>query len=159
MTLADKVKARRLTLVIPAQAGIQGRQLGACCTWTGFRRVTEKIPRRAARVIPAQAGIEYDLDMESQPCVYILASKRNGTLYTGVTHYPAQRIWQHKRGLTRGFTKKYGVHRLVYIELHETIPAAIQREKQIKVWKRAWKLQLIESVNPSWRDLYEDFCR
>jgi putative endonuclease len=125
----------------------------------GFRRVTEKIPRRAARVIPAQAGIEYDLDMESQPCVYILASKRNGTLYTGVTRYPAQRIWQHKRGLTRGFTKKYGVHRLVYIELHETIPAAIQREKQIKVWKRAWKLQLIESVNPSWRDLYEDFCR
>ena len=66
--------------------------------------------------------------MEAQPCVYILASKRNGTLYTGVTRYPAQRIWQHKQGLVRGFTKKYSVHRLVYIELHDTMPAAIQRE-------------------------------
>jgi putative endonuclease len=80
-------------------------------------------------------------------------------LYTGVTRYPAQRIWQHKQGLVRGFTKKYGVHRLVYIELHDTMPAATQREKQIKEWKRAWKLRLIESVNPNWRDLYEDFSR
>src|SRR3990172_3392205 len=94
--------------------------------------------------------------MEAQPCVYILASRRNGTLYTGVSRYPIQRIWQHKAGLVRGFTKKYGVHRLVYIELHDTMPAAIQREKQIKEWKRAWKLQLIESVNPDWRGLSED---
>ena len=97
--------------------------------------------------------------MEAQPCVYILASRRNGTLYTGVSRYPIQRIWQHKEGLVRGFTKKYGVHRLVYIELHDTMPAAIKREKQIKEWKRAWKLQLIESVNPEWRDLYEDIWR
>jgi putative endonuclease len=94
--------------------------------------------------------------MEGQPCVYILASRRNGTLYTGVTRYPIARIWQHKEGLVSGFTKKYGVHRLVYIELHDTMPAAIKREKQIKEWKRAWKLQLIESVNPTWKDLYED---
>jgi putative endonuclease len=67
--------------------------------------------------------------------------------------------WQHKEGLVRGFTKKYGVHRLVYIELHDTMPAAIQREKQMKEWKRAWKLELIESVNPEWRDLYEDIWR
>ncbi|HWM32313.1 MAG TPA: GIY-YIG nuclease family protein [Methyloceanibacter sp.] len=97
--------------------------------------------------------------MDSQPCVYILASRRNGTLYTGVTRYPSQRIWQHKGSFVRGFTKRYGVHILVYIELHDTMPAAIKREKQIKEWKRVWKLQLIESVNPSWRDLYEDFLR
>jgi len=97
--------------------------------------------------------------MDSQPCVYILASRRNGTLYTGVTRYPCQRVWQHKEDLVRGFTKRYGVHRLVYIELHDTMPAAIKREKQIKEWKRAWKLQLIESVNPDWRDLYDDILR
>ena len=95
--------------------------------------------------------------MDAQPCVYILASRRNGTLYTGVTRLLNKRIWQHKKGLVRGFSKKYGVHRLVYVELHETMPAAIKREKQIKEWKRAWKLQLIESINPEWRDLYEDF--
>jgi putative endonuclease len=97
--------------------------------------------------------------MDAQPCVYILASKRNGTLYTGVTRYPGHRIWQHKEGRVRGFTKRYGVHSLVYIELHDTMPAAIKREKQIKEWKRVWKLQLIESVNPDWHDLYEDFLR
>jgi putative endonuclease len=97
--------------------------------------------------------------MDAQPCVYILASERNGTLYTGVTRYPVQRVWQHKEGLVRGFTKKYGVHLLVYIELHETMLAAIQREKQIKEWKRAWKIELIESANPEWRDLYEDIVR
>jgi putative endonuclease len=97
--------------------------------------------------------------MDAQPCVYTLASRRNGTLYTGVTRYPAQRVWQHKQGLVRGFTKKYGVHLLVYVELHETMPAAIEREKQIKEWKRSWKLELIESVNPEWRDLYEDMLR
>jgi putative endonuclease len=97
--------------------------------------------------------------MERQPCVYILASKRNGTLYTGVTRYPAHRLSQHKEGSIRGFTQKYGVRLLVYIEFHETMPAAIQREKQIKEWKRAWKVELIESMNPEWRDLYEDFVR
>ncbi|HZJ11247.1 MAG TPA: GIY-YIG nuclease family protein [Methyloceanibacter sp.] len=97
--------------------------------------------------------------MHPQPCVYILASRRNGTRYTGVTGYLNRRVWQHRAGIVRGFTKRYGVHRLVYVELHDTMPAAIKREKQIKEWKRAWKLQLIESVNPEWRDLYEDLLR
>ncbi|MGA9602595.1 MAG: GIY-YIG nuclease family protein [Methyloceanibacter sp.] len=97
--------------------------------------------------------------MDAQPCVYILASKQNGTLYTGVTRYLPQRIWQHKQGLVRGFTKKYSVHLLVYMEVHETMLGAIAREKQIKEWKRAWKIGLIESVNPDWRDLYDDLLR
>ncbi len=97
--------------------------------------------------------------MDAQPCVYILASRRNGTLYTGVTRYPIARVWQHKEGLVRGFTKRYGVHRLVYVELHGTMQTAITREKQIKEWKRAWKIELIESVNPQRRDLYDDIWR
>lgn len=91
-----------------------------------------------------------------QPCVYILASRRNGTLYTGVTSNLIQRVWQHKNDLVEGFTKKYGVHTLVWIESHETMESAISREKAIKEWQRAWKLKLIESANPRWRDLYED---
>jgi len=97
--------------------------------------------------------------MESQPCVYILASRRNGTLYTGVTRYPFDRIWQHKEGLVPGFTKKYVVRLLVYIELHDTMPGTIKRERQIKEWKRAWKVELIESINPEWGDLYGDIWR
>jgi len=91
-----------------------------------------------------------------QPCVYILASRRNGTLYTGVTSDLVQRIWQHKNDLVEGFTKKYGVHTLVWYELHDTMQPAIEREKAIKEWRRAWKLSLIESNNPEWRDLYGD---
>ena len=91
-----------------------------------------------------------------QPCVYILASRRNGTLYTGVTSNLIQRIWQHKNDLVEGFTKKYGVHTLVWFEPHETMDAAIGREKAIKEWQRAWKLKLIEASNPQWRDLYEE---
>ena len=91
-----------------------------------------------------------------QPCVYILASKRNGTLYTGVTSDLVQRVWQHKNGVVEGFTKRYGVHLLVWFEIHETMASAITREKAIKEWKRAWKLELIEKENPDWRDLYED---
>ena len=90
------------------------------------------------------------------PCVYILASSRNGTLYTGVTSNLVQRIWQHKSNLVEGFTKKYGVHTLVWFEPHATMESAIGREKAIKEWHRAWKLKLIESTNPQWRDLYED---
>ena len=90
------------------------------------------------------------------PCVYILASSRNGTLYTGVTSNLVQRIWQHKSNLVEGFTKKYGVHSLVWFEPHATMESAIGREKAIKEWHRAWKLKLIESTNPQWRDLYED---
>jgi putative endonuclease len=91
-----------------------------------------------------------------QPCVYILASRRNGTLYTGVTSNLVQRVWQHKNDLIEGFTKQYGVHTLVWFEPHETMTSAISREKAIKEWQRAWKLKLIESANPLWRDLYED---
>jgi putative endonuclease len=92
--------------------------------------------------------------MERQPAVYILASKRNGTLYVGVTRDLTKRAWEHKNELAAGFTKKYGVHMLVYYELHGDMIAAITREKQIKKWNRAWKLELIEKQNPDWRDLW-----
>ena len=91
-----------------------------------------------------------------QPCVYILASRRNGTLYTGVTSNLVQRIWQHKNDLVEGFTKKFGVHTLVWFEPHGPMDSAIGREKAIKEWQRALKLKLIESANPQWRDLYEE---
>ena len=87
------------------------------------------------------------------PCVYILASKRNGTLYVGVTSNLAQRIWQHKNDQAEGFTKKYKVHTLVWYEAHETMESAIAREKSIKEWQRTWKLELIEAANPGWQDL------
>ena len=90
-----------------------------------------------------------------QPCVYILASKQNGTLYIGVTSDIVKRIWQHKNDFVEGFTKQYGVHDLVYYELHATMESAITREKNIKAWKRAWKVELIEKTNLNWRDLYE----
>jgi len=92
--------------------------------------------------------------MDKLPCVYILASKRNGTLYTGVTSNLPGRVWQHKNGVVEGFTKRYKVHRLVWYEVHETMDSAITREKAIKNWTRAWKLELIESMNPDWMDLY-----
>ena len=87
------------------------------------------------------------------PCVYILASQRNGTIYVGVTSDLVKRIWQHKSELVEGFTKKYQVHTLVWYEAHDTMESAIVREKQIKAWKRLWKLALIEQSNPSWQDL------
>ena len=86
--------------------------------------------------------------------VYILASKLGGTLYIGVTSDLVRRIYEHKEGLVEGFTKKHGVHRLVYFEQHTEIEAAIQREKRLKKWNRAWKIQLIEESNPNWVDLY-----
>jgi putative endonuclease len=96
--------------------------------------------------------------MEKKPCVYILASKRNGTLYIGVTSNLAKRVWEHKNDVVEGFTKEYGVHTLVWFELHETMESAIQGEKTLKEWKRKWKLDLIESNNPDWRDLYNDIA-
>ena len=90
-----------------------------------------------------------------QPFVYILASKRNGTLYLGVTSNLTQRVWQHKNDLADGFTKRYRVHMLVWYELHGTMQSAIAREKAVKEWKRSWKLELIEKTNPQWQDLYE----
>jgi len=90
-----------------------------------------------------------------QPVVYILASKRNGTLYVGVTSDLIKRIWEHKNNLVEGFTKRYNVHNLVWYEAHENMESAIAREKTLKEWKRIWKLELIESSNPDWNDLYD----
>ena len=87
--------------------------------------------------------------------VYILASKRNGTLYIGVTSDLIQRIWQHKEGVVEGFTKKYNVKTLVYYEQHGCAESAIHQEKRLKEWQRNWKLDLIEKFNPDWDDLYE----
>ncbi len=94
--------------------------------------------------------------MSKQPAVYILASQRNGTLYTGVTSNLLKRVWEHKNDLAPGFTQKYSVHTLVYFELCDEMQSAIAREKQIKSWRRARKLRLIETMNPEWRDLYDD---
>ena len=88
--------------------------------------------------------------------VYILASKRNGTLYIGVTNDLVRRVYEHKHDLVDGFTKRYGVHRLVYFEDTGDIEAAIQREKQLKWWHRKWKVKLIEKANPDWKDLWAD---
>ena len=90
------------------------------------------------------------------PCVYLLASCRNGTLYVGVTSNLPQRVWQHKQGLGEGFAKRYGVYDLVWYEQHETMMTAIAREKTIKKWTRSRKIELIEASNPDWRDLYDE---
>jgi putative endonuclease len=86
--------------------------------------------------------------------IYILASKRKGTLYIGTTNDLARRVYEHKQGLVDGFTKKYGVHQLVYYENTNDVLGAIQREKQLKKWNRNWKIELIEETNPEWKDLY-----
>jgi putative endonuclease len=91
--------------------------------------------------------------MEKQPCVYILASGRCGTLYIGVTSNLLGRLHQHRAGLIKGFTSRYGVTHLVYFEMADTMDAAILREKQLKKWNRDWKLDLIEQTNPDWMDL------
>jgi len=105
-------------------------------------------------VMPAKAGIQRRVShMTKRPCVYILASKPNGTLYVGVTSDLARRVSEHKSDVIDGFTKQYGVHDLVYAEFHETMLLAIAREKQIKKWRRAWKLRLIAEANPDWQDL------
>ena len=115
--------------------------------------------------MPAEAGIQFPFSWErgmtgekmgKQYYVYILASKRNGTLYTGITNDLIRRVYEHKNNLVEGFTKKYNVHRLVYFEVIEDVNAALQREKSIKRWKRAWKVELIEKNNPEWKDLYNE---
>ena len=88
-----------------------------------------------------------------QPVVYILASKRNGTLYIGVTSDLSSRVEAHRKDCVEGFTKRYGVHTLVYFELHADMYEAIQREKRLKKWNREWKIRLIEEMNPEWKDL------
>jgi putative endonuclease len=93
-----------------------------------------------------------------QPAVYIMANQRNGTLYTGVTSDLVQRVWQHREGVADGFTKRYGCKQLVWFELAGTMHSAITREKQIKGGSRAKKLALIESMNPDWRDLFDEIA-
>lgn len=93
---------------------------------------------------------------ENQYYVCILASKRNGTLYIGVTSNLIKRIYEHKNNFIEGFTKKYNIHNLVYYEMTEDVTSAIEREKQLKKWKRNWKIELIEKKNPEWKDLYFD---
>ncbi|WP_340117088.1 GIY-YIG nuclease family protein [Pelagibius sp. 7325] len=91
--------------------------------------------------------------------VYILASQRNGTMYIGVTNDLVRRIYEHRSGAVAGFTKRHDVKILVFFEVHESIEAAIQREKSLKRWDRRWKLALVERDNPTWRDLWEDICQ
>ena len=94
--------------------------------------------------------------MDKQPAVCIMASKLNGTLYIGVTSDLKKRVWEHKNDFVEGFTKRYKVNTLVYFELHGDMYAAITREKQLKKWNRAWKIELIQRDNPTWRDLWEE---
>ncbi len=95
--------------------------------------------------------------MKKQSCIYILASKKNGTLYIGVTSNLPQRICQHKQGQTGGFTKKYNIYLLVHCEIFDDMEYAIKREKQLKNWKRQWKIDLTEKNNPNWEDLSEKY--
>jgi len=97
--------------------------------------------------------------MDKPSYVYMLASRPYGTLYIGVTSELIKRVWQHKEAAVQGFTKHYNIKRLVWYETHSDITAAITREKQLKRWKRDWKVNLIKSFNPAWRDLYSDICQ
>jgi putative endonuclease len=96
--------------------------------------------------------------MDKYSYVYLLASRPYGTLYIGVTSDLIKRVWEHREGLVTGFTKRYGVKNLAWYEVHEDIMAAITREKQLKEWKRAWKIELIQKTNPHWRDLFSVIC-
>lgn len=93
-------------------------------------------------------------NIKNQYYIYILSSKRNGTLYIGVTSNLVKRIYEHKNNIIEGFSKKYNIHKLVYYEITDDIESAIRREKQLKKWNRKWKMNLIEKNNPEWKDLY-----
>ena len=96
--------------------------------------------------------------MEKQFFVYMLASQKKGTVYIGVTSDLKKRIWEHKNNVVKGFTEKYDVHNLVWFEPHESAESAITKEKQMKEWKREWKVKRIEEMNPNWSDLYDRIC-
>jgi putative endonuclease len=100
----------------------------------------------------------YLMPIEKQPAIYILASEPHGTLYIGVTSDLCSRVSLHKQKHYSGFTAKYGVNKLVYFELHNSMEYAIKREKELKEWRRAWKIQLIEKSNPQWLDLFAETC-
>jgi len=108
-------------------------------------------------VVPAKAGTQRLMPAApKKPCVYILANHRNGTIYVGVTSNLLQRVWQHKSDFILGFTQSHQVHALVWFEQHVTMQTALAREKAIKKWNRAWKIDLVEKSNPYWRDLYSE---
>lgn len=109
---------------------------------------------RAGQTTPRKTAVT--ASDNSQYFVYVLASKKNGTLYIGVTSDLIKRIYEHKNNVADGFTKKYGVHTLVYYEATPDVNSAILKEKQLKKWRRPWKLELIEKSNPKWRDLYDE---
>jgi putative endonuclease len=94
--------------------------------------------------------------MLKRPCVYIVTNHRHGTLYIGVTSDIALRLWQHRAGVFEGFSKRYGLRLLVWFEMHDDMESAIVREKQLKKWNRGWKIELVEKMNPTWRDLYQE---
>ena len=119
-----------------------------------YSRESPSSQRTTTRVAPGRIPSPVNITLK-QPCVYILTSQKNGTLYVGVTSDLVKRVWQHKSDLADGFTKEYQVHTLVWYEGHETMESAIVREKNIKAWKRLWKLELIERLNPEWSDLYD----
>ena len=114
--------------------------------------------RQLSSVEPVESSQPHDHRMEKHSYVYLLASGYFGTLYIGVTSNLIQRVWQHREGASEGFTKTYGVKRLVWYECHDDIYQAITREKQIKQWNRAWKVRLIQERNPRWHDLYDEIC-
>lgn len=108
-------------------------------------------------VIPADAGIQYKTKLMTKTYfIYILTNMRNGTLYIGVTNNLARRMYEHKMHLIKGFSDRYNLDRLVYFEETNDILSAISREKQLKKWNRAWKIELIEKANPNWNDLYQE---
>ena len=121
------------------------------------RRILCKINQQED-VIPAKAGIQKIKKMKLF-YVYILSNRKNGTLYTGITSNLIKRIYEHKNNFVDGFTKKYNIHNLVWYEMYDSAEKAIVREKQIKKWKRKWKLDLIEKCNPKWNDLFRDICK
>jgi putative endonuclease len=104
-------------------------------------------------------GIHVLRNMLMTGWVYMMTNRKNGTLYIGVTHDLARRISEHRLGAVAGFTKRYGLIRLVHVERHETIRLAIQREKTMKEWPRAWKARLVNKHNPDWRDLFDDIAK
>ena len=137
---------------MPAEAGSHGvrwRVLGRPPWIPACVGMTESVSPRADR--PGET-------VEKEFYVYILASQRQGTLYIGVTSALAQRVWQHRIKAVDGFTTRYHVDQLVYFERHADAASAIQREKQLKKWRRAWKIRLIEERNPEWRDLYDEIA-
>jgi putative endonuclease len=116
-------------------------------------------PHNLFYVIPDLIGDPESMYKEKIYYVYILASKKNGTLYIGVTDNLIKRSYQHRNNLVEGFTKKYNIHKLVYYETTNNIQAALSREKQLKKWNRVWKIALIEKENPEWKDLAEEYYK